>query len=178
METKYNPARPDNLYIQQAYWFNDFGADFWDLGQCPGQLTVAVASVLLLAVPGEELFRRVERHFGTKSGKGKRENYDMDIVNAEFACGGEVLVLPKMYGTLDSEFRAGDPLGRRLRRCRDLSRVRYMHFSADGKPWSKRRNASSYREVYPDKEVADLHIEWHKLANEACPYMNLGLQHV
>ena len=102
----------------------------------------------------------------------------MDIVNAEFTCGEEVLVLPKMYGTLDSEFRAGDPLGRRLRRCRDLSRVRYMHFSADGKPWSKRRNASSYREVYPDREVADLHIEWHKLANEACPYMNLGLQHV
>ena len=65
---------------------------------------MAVASVLLLAVPSEALFRRVERHFGTKSGKGKRENYDMDIVNAEFACGGEVLVLPKMYGTLDSEY--------------------------------------------------------------------------
>ena len=99
-----NTTLPDlkrSPYIQQAYWFNDFGADFWDLGQCPGQLTVAVASVLLLAVPGEGLFRRVERHFGTKSRKGKRENYDMDIVNAEFACGGEVLVLPKGPFTYD-----------------------------------------------------------------------------
>ena len=162
-----------SLAAPQAYWFNDFGSDFWDGGRCPGHLTVAVASVLLLVVPSEELFLRVEKHFGTKS--LQRENFDMDIINMEFTCKGEILVLPKMYGTLNSEYSAGDSLSKRVAQCKNFSQVRYMHFSADGKPWSKRREAISYRGMYPDKEVADLHIEWHKLAKEACPLMNLGL---
>ena len=166
-----------SLAAPQAYWIDDFGSDFWDGGKCPGRLPVAVTSVLLLAEPSEKLFFRVEKHFGaSKSERGvKREYYDMDIVNLEFTCNGEILVLPKMYGTLNSEFRAGEPLSRRVSQCKNFSKVRYMHFSADGKPWSRRRDVMSYRNMYPDNEVKDLHIEWHNLAKEACPWMNLGL---
>ena len=67
----------------------------------------AVTSVLLLVVPSRELYLRVERHFGTKrviSNNKMMDNFDMNIVNIEFACSGDVLVLPKMYGTLDSEY--------------------------------------------------------------------------
>ena len=32
------------------------------------------------------------------------DNFDMDIINIEFSCSGDILILPKMYGTLDSEY--------------------------------------------------------------------------
>ena len=67
----------------------------------------AVTSVLLLVVPSKELYRRVERHFGSKrigDNNESMDNFDMNILNIEFACSGDVLVLPKMYGTLDSEY--------------------------------------------------------------------------
>ena len=68
----------------------------------------AVTSVLLLVVPSRELYLRVERHFGSKrisdNNNEVMDNFDMNIVNIEFACSGDVLVLPKMYGTLDSEY--------------------------------------------------------------------------
>ena len=166
-----------SLAAPQAYWLDE---DVWDRGRCPGHPTVVVSSVLLLVVPSEELFFRVEKHFGTKSRRDnsavQRDNYDMDIINIEFTCKGEILVLPKMYGTLNSEYSARDMLSQRVSQCKNFSQVRYMHFSADGKPWSTRRDAISYKGMYPNEVVADLHIEWHKLAKEACPLMNLGLK--
>ena len=167
------------LAAPQGYWFSGFENDFRDRAHCPGHLTMAVTSILLLAVPSKELFLRVEKHLGSSrrhtATKQQRENYDMDIINIEFTCKGEILVLPKMYGTLNSEYSTRDPLSQRLSRCKNFSRVRYMHFSGDGKPWSKRRSIASYRNLYT-KEVADLYVEWHEVAKEVCPYMNLGMK--
>lgn len=59
----------------------------------------------------------------------------MDILNHEFACKHEILVLPKIYGTLDSEFYPPDPLSSKLSKCKNFSRAQYIHFSARGKPW-------------------------------------------
>ena len=170
---------PENVSLAapQGYWFDSFGGEFRDKSHCPGQLTMAVTSILLLAVPSRELFLRVEKHLGSiwrHAVTKQRENYDMDIINIEFTCKGEILVLPKMYGTLNSEYSTRDPLSQRVSRCKNFSRVQYMHFSGDGKPWSKRRSIDSYRSFYT-KEVADLYVEWHEAAKEVCPHMNLGL---
>ena len=52
----------------------------------------AVTSILLLVVPSRALYRRVERHFGSKrmsDDNESKDNFDMNILNIEFACGGD-----------------------------------------------------------------------------------------
>ena len=56
-------------------------------------------------------------------------------------CRDEILVLPKSYGTLDSEYDLGvtsgnSPFSTALSECRDVDSVHYLHFTANGKPWS------------------------------------------
>ncbi len=75
-----------------------------------------VTSALMVFEPSEELFVKVERHFDPPPDEvkmlGKSPNFDMDILNREFSCTDSILVLPKHYGTLDSEYYERDDLHR------------------------------------------------------------------
>ena len=59
----------------------------------------------------------------------------MDILNQRFSCHYEVLVMPKHYGTLNSEYLSTDKLSGRLAQCKEIKKVYYLHFSGLGKPW-------------------------------------------
>ena len=59
----------------------------------------------------------------------------MDILNQRFSCQYEVFVLPKHYGTLNSEYLSTEKLSGRLAKCKEVKKVYYMHFSGLGKPW-------------------------------------------
>ena len=63
-----------------------------------------VATILMVVEPHPALFKRVKKHFGSIRPIAKLENFDMEIIHKEFCCNDEVLVLPKHYGTLDTEF--------------------------------------------------------------------------
>ncbi len=124
----------------QAYWVEGYGSKMWDPDHCPGKysttcrcsvwshaarcllikghLTMAVTSALLVVKPSPQLFARMQRHFGLTRRLSKMENFDMDIVNIEFTCSGELLVLPKAYCTLDAEYAVGSELNRRTEKCR------------------------------------------------------------
>lgn len=63
--------------------------------------------------PSQEAFQKLQSKFGSRGRPRARsshpeEFFDMDLVNMEFACRDQVLVLPKAYATLDSEFRHGE----------------------------------------------------------------------
>jgi hypothetical protein len=59
----------------------------------------------------------------------------MDILNTEFACNHEILILPKNYGNLNSEFFIAERSN-----CTNFSLCQYVHFTAKGKPWYKIKN--------------------------------------
>jgi hypothetical protein len=65
---------------------------------------VKITSILLVIEPSQTMFDRVSAHFGSWRPVVKSENFDMDIIHKEFCCKNNILVLPKQYGTLDSEF--------------------------------------------------------------------------
>lgn len=58
----------------------------------------------MVVEPHPQLFERVEKHFGSIRPITRLENFDMEIIHKEFCCNDSVLVLPKHYGTLDTEF--------------------------------------------------------------------------
>ena len=55
-----------------------------------------------------------------------RYYFDMDIINQEFSANREVLVLPKTYGTLDSDFTRGDEAHWRFDQCASADKVRLI----------------------------------------------------
>ena len=130
-----------------------------------------VTSAFLVINPSDDLFARVRQHFGTTRASNKSVyNYDMDIINMEFSCHDNVLVLPKTYCTLDSEFSIGTKLHTNLD-CRDFASVNYMHFSAHGKPFSHGR----YRvdDIYSKSNfdspaVLDLFRKWFRYTHKFC----------
>lgn len=78
-----------------------------------GKTVASVTTVLMVFVPSRKLFDRVEKHFGSwqqEKSEVKRQNFDMDIMNIEFGCAEEILVLPKVYGTIDSEYNESEKL--------------------------------------------------------------------
>lgn len=96
--------------------------------------------------------------------------FDMDVINQEFSCKHEVLVLPKMYGTLDSEFVSSKPLSKRMEECKDFSKVQYMHFSGLQKPWMWGRGGN------PELDEAAFEVktvvkDWIRVADEVCPWL-------
>ena len=97
-------------------------------------------------------------------------NFDMDIVNLEFSCPDQLLVLPKYYGTLNSEYHRPSKLFMKVQQCKDFSKVHYMHFTAHGKPWTY--NAASvgqeYKKNYPN-EVLEKLEEWMEVTHGHCP---------
>lgn len=88
-------------------------------------------TALFVTQPSLQLWNRVSRHFRHAA---ERQLYDMDIFNLEF--GRDVHRLPDEYLGLNSEwedrthpFHFGDPDD-------SYARVKLVHFSALGKPWS------------------------------------------
>ncbi|TRY74954.1 hypothetical protein TCAL_08660 [Tigriopus californicus] len=162
---------PSNITIAapQAYWFKNNGILPGSPQLCPGVRHVTVTSALMLFKPSLELFERVSQHFGTKKIASKKTNYDMDIVNKEFSCRDNIFILPKHYGTLDSEFCKDAQLFKRTGNCRYFPDTQYMHFSALGKPWTRGDAEARYYISTFSYQVAVQLIEWQQAAQEMCP---------
>ena len=97
--------------------------------------------------------------------------FDMDIINQEFSCNRETLVLPKMYGTLDSEYQKhNSPLSSRMSMCKNFSEVQYFHFTGLGKPWTSADKMSNYLSRF-ESEAADLIKRWFNHAHTSCPWL-------
>ena len=125
--------------------------------------------MLLLIEPNEGLFDIVKNYFGSwifKNGKKVRQYFDMDIINQRLACHGQLVVLPKHYGTLNSEYLKSAKLSDKMRPCKNFSQVQFLHFSELGKPWS--HHLSNYVGLYED-QVQPLIQTWFKTAKEICP---------
>lgn len=162
---------PPNITIAapQAYWFKANGISSGSLQLCPGIKHVTVTSSLMLFSPSLELYRRAEKNFNTKKLVSKKTNYDMDIMNKEFSCRDDVFILPKHYGTLDSEFSRDQKLFWKTKNCRHFPDTQYMHFSAFGKPWTRGEvEARYYISTFPYEPALQL-IKWQKMAHEICP---------
>jgi len=83
-----------------------------------------------------------------------------------------MLVLPKFYGALDSEFNCAEGLPRKLPGCLDFGKTQYLHFTAKGKPWTRsaERDRVMYgEEYYPDPRVRRAFTEWFHAAHDVCP---------
>ena len=92
----------------------------------------------------------------------------MDIINQRLACRGELVVLPKHYGTLNSEYMKDENLANRMKECKDFKKVKFMHFSGAGKPWSHK--LSAYLDKY-EENAKPLVKKWFEFAKETCPSM-------
>ena len=132
-----------------------------------------ITSILLLVIPSDTLFASIEPYFGKwvveSGGRKRRQLFDMDIINRKFSCHGKILVLPKVYGTLNTEFMRTENLSRRFQQCKNISQVYFMHFSGLGKPWT--RKSSKGRDYYVQKyaeEAKPYIVSWFKLFDQMC----------
>ena len=92
----------------------------------------------------------------------------MDILNQRLACKGEMLVIPKHYGTLNSEYIKNENLAKKMKTCKDFQQVKYMHFSGAGKPWSYFGvKLNAYLDKY-EEDAKPLVKKWFELADETC----------
>ena len=167
-----------SMAAPQGYWFNNDGFVLGgqDNKNCIGGeihkrplYYAVITSILLLIEPNEDLFKTVEEYFGKWMPNGKKRQYfDMDIINNRLVCNGELLVLPKHYGTLNSEYISSEKLSQKFKVCKDFDQVQYLHFSGLGKPWS--HQLSSYQNRY-ENEAKPLIQTWFKLAKETCPWI-------
>ena len=94
----------------------------------------------------------------------------MDILNIEFSCKDELLILPKHYCTLDSEYNFNSNLHEKVSQCRNFDNVQFMHFNAKGKPWTHDFESakSHYTETY-EPVVKEKYNIWFRHANQICP---------
>src|SRR5205085_2431775 len=76
------------------------------------------------------IWARASRHLE----RPRRNNHDMDIVNAEF--GAEIQSLPAETFCLNSEWEVPNRSQHFTECIADPSSVSLVHFSAVGKPWS------------------------------------------
>ena len=167
------------LAAPQGYWFGNDGFATNPDVNCIGNDTdirppyyAVITSILLLIEPSEALYKTVEEFFGkwmlNAKGKKTRQYFDMDIINQRLACNGELIVLPKHYGTLNSEYLNSEKLSHRYEQCKDFEQVQYMHFSGLGKPWS--HSLASYENRY-EASARPLVRTWFNLAKETCPWI-------
>ena len=167
------------LAAPQGYWFDNDGFQMNPNDHCIGSdvskrppYYAVITSILLLIEPNEELYNTVEEYFGKwmMNGKGKktRQYFDMDIINQRLACNGEMMVLPKHYGTLNSEYLINQKLSQKYSLCKDFNQVQYMHFSGLGKPWS--HSLANYEKKY-EESARPLIRTWFELAHDTCPWI-------
>ena len=99
----------------------------------------------------------------------KLEYFDMDIINDHLSMNDQILVLPKFYGTLDSDFESAETvLKSKIKMCKNFDRVQYLHWSAIGKPWY--HSESSYVQKH-EEVIRPLVQTWYRLTRESCPWM-------
>ena len=159
-----------------GYWFGKNGINYGnDNSYCLGDISEApeifgiITSVLLVVEPNEQLYSTLKEYFGAwmyKNGAKSRQYFDMDILNQRLACHNELMVLPKHYGTLNSEYLIKEKLSDIMKPCKSFADVRFMHFSGLGKPWSHHLN--SYKTKY-EISAQDFIQNWFKIANDVCP---------
>ena len=126
-----------------------------------------ITSVLMVVIPDEKLFSQVEAFFGKWTKSLKRQLYDMDILNQRFSCRYEVLVLPKHYGTLNSEYLSNEKLSRILAKCKEIKKVYYLHFSGLGKPWQHAEDIKDYLDSY-EMQIQPFMARWLSLFSILC----------
>lgn len=122
--------------------------------------------------PSPELYSRVVPYFGKTRPVSKLEYFDMDIIQSEFNCKtNDLMVLPKMYGTLDSDFYTNFKIFQTYRKCLDFSKVQYLHFSHQGKPWTRGllRTKQQYGSVSLHINASSMFIQWFHEAHTTCP---------
>ncbi|XP_059091685.1 uncharacterized protein LOC131887172 [Tigriopus californicus] len=156
----------------QGYWFNNEGFITGDDDTCKGVNFPLITSILLLIEPSKELYSRVVPYFGKTRPVSKLEYFDMDIIQSEFNCKtNDIMVLPKMYGTLDSDFYKTFKIFQNYRKCLDFSQVQYLHFSHQGKPWT--RGLSQVRRQYGSSNLhsnaSSMFVQWFRDAHMVCP---------
>ena len=101
----------------------------------------------------------------------------MDIINERLSKNDQILVLPKFYGTLNSDFEMAETaLKSRIKACKNFDMVQYLHWSAifknqRSKPWSY--SESDFVERH-EAVIRPLVRTWYKLAHESCPWMTFG----
>ena len=115
----------------------------------------------------------------------------MDIIQHEFSCSHEIFVLPKVYGTLDSDFNMAVKSNVEAGECRHFQKVRlenninlnlhffmsvfipqvqYLHFTDGGKPWTRGKNRNENHYLNKLSEEASYTLrEWFDEANQVCP---------
>lgn len=94
----------------------------------------------------------------------------MDILIQEFCCRDDIFILPKHYGTLDSELKLTEPLNVDLKQCRDWKDTQYLHFSHKGKPWTRSQamNTKYYSKEFSEDVLVTIQ-EWFSAAHYFCP---------
>ncbi len=138
----------EQVAAPDAYWLDDLD----------------VTTVLLLVKPSLELWKRIQKRF---SSAAENNYFDMDIVNVEFK--NEIYMLPAEYSCLNSEwedldrpFYFGDPE-------KSFQRIKVVHFTAIGKPWSYR--PGTVRRLRPNAHPV-FHLLWDRwwaMRNEILP---------
>lgn len=147
----------------QASWFENQGFAKGNHGQPIAMIT----SILLVIEPTQELFDQMEPYFGKKHPRNNKEYFDMDIINDVLTKNDQMLVLPKFYGTLNSEYGLG---GRNpyYAKCKNFDMVQYLHWTAIGKPWTYKESkyVNGHEEV-----IKPLIRTWYQMAHETCPWL-------
>lgn len=131
-----------------------------------------ITSILLVVEPSPELYARVVPYFGKIRPASKLEYFDMDIIQSEFNCKtNDIMILPKMYGTLDSEFFIENNTFQNYPECLDFSQVHYLHFTLGGKPWthSWTRTKKHYSSKSFHPNASSMFTQWFHEAHTVCP---------
>eukprot|EP00095_Tigriopus_kingsejongensis_P011607 snap_masked-scaffold859_size87536-processed-gene-0.0 protein:Tk11607 transcript:snap_masked-scaffold859_size87536-processed-gene-0.0-mRNA-1 annotation:"hypothetical protein DFA_03248" len=164
---------PENVSIAapQGYWFQNEGVFAGNGDNCKGVVFPVITTILLVVEPSLELFQRVRPYFGQRRPESHQEFFDMDIIQKEFNClHNEVFVLPKMYGTLDSDFYPNYTILNNYRKCLDFSKVQYMHFTHQGKPWTHRSDWSKNQyQLGTHPNASRMFTTWFREAHATCP---------
>jgi alpha-N-acetylglucosamine transferase len=102
-------------------------------------------SLLLVVKPSLSMWARVERHFDTAC---VRRLADMDIINLEFL--NDTYYLPDEYSCLNSEWEDRDAPHHFGVASGSHGRIKLLHFTALGKPWSYR--PATVRQLRPNAD--------------------------
>ena len=130
----------------------DYDADIaappcWWLGD-------GATSILLLVKPSMALWERVSKYFPSAD---RDRLYDMDIINQEFVFRNDHLhFLDPRYGCLNSVWERQEEGGLFGDQDRCIGEMKFIHFSALGKPWDYSVDRSR-------KEKPDAHPFFHEL---------------
>ena len=118
-------------------------------------------TAFLVVIPSSELKQRLELRLLQL---GSEQQFDMDILNAEFA--NDIQSMPEEYFALDSEWEKADRPGYFAHDPDILDRLLVVHFTAFAKPWSY--SVEAVRRLRPAAHPAfyELRQKWREAMNE------------